>query len=463
MEQEKIAIDKSAIKLSKEEIIKRLEYNDELLSFIVDIIDKFNGIYEQSCRLTKSFNNRLAEERKEKDTDDITQDTNNTTLDELIITDELATAFPRIHNLRKNTTVLNDLITNKVSSIFWKDAFENEITNLFDASEKNNIITNIVGIINKNNIDTELLYKNFYDIIVVLKTQYHDNRNLYKAFMNHLQDRYVDHWDFTNKYKKEDADMHYYTLFCKCKDKIAKFIDEHYTTETDLIKSHYVEVLNKYLSFLYILHTEVDKTDWKYDSEDIVKDQQQIIELNEWKNRVCNIKFYDTDQCILASFKSEKIIDLISDSITGYISRKIIFNPENINKKLEVEYKIEIFALLKSDKRFINTIIKATVLAINEIGLTFKSDGKKNEFIYDIIDSIIPKLLIPDYIPNYSEKNSKVKSIIRTVEQHLYEDFFCLTYKGSEKGIFNDNYQPKLIYTDKIGKEKVIPTFSDLF
>ena len=64
MEQEKIAIDKSAIKLSKEEIIKRLEYNDELLSFIVDIIDKFNGIYEQSCRLTKSFNNRLAEERK---------------------------------------------------------------------------------------------------------------------------------------------------------------------------------------------------------------------------------------------------------------------------------------------------------------------------------------------------------------------------------------------------------------
>lgn len=69
----------------------------------------------------------------------------------------------------------------------------------------------------------------------------------------------------------------------------------------------------------------------------------------------------------------------------------------------------------------------------------------------------------PDDIPTYSEKNSKVKSIIRTVEQHLYEDFFCLTYQGSEKGIFNDNYQPKLIYTDKIGKEKVIPTFSDLF
>lgn len=351
----------------------------------------------------------------------------------------------------------------KTSKSFWATAFESEISTLFDANEKSNIITNIVGIINKNNIDTELLYKNFYDIIVVLKERYHDNRNLYDAFMNHLQNRNVDHWDFTNKYKKEDADMHYYTLFCECKDKIAKFIDEHYTTETDLIKSHYVEVLNKYLSFLYIIYTEVDKTDWKYDSEDIVKDQQQIIELNEWKHRVCNIKFYDTDQCILASFKSEKIIDLISDSITGYISRKIIFNPENVNKKLEVEYKIEIFALLKSDKRFINTIIKATVLAINEIGLTFKSDGKKNEFIYDIIDSIIPELIIPDDIPTYSEKNSKVKSIIRTVEQHLYEDFFCLTYKGSEKGIFNDNYQPKLIYTDKIGKEKVIPTFSDLF
>lgn len=351
----------------------------------------------------------------------------------------------------------------KTSKSFWATAFESEISTLFDASEKSNIITNIVGIINKNNIDTELLYKNFYDIIVVLKKQYHDNRDLYDAFMNHLQDRYVDHWDFTNKYKKEDADMHYYTLFCECKDKIAKFIDKHYTTETDLIKSHYVEVLNKYLSFLYIIYTEVDKTDWKYDSEDIVKDQQQIIELNEWKHRVCNIKFYDTDQCILASFKSEKIIDLISDSITGYISRKIIFNPENVNKKLEVEYKIEIFALLKSDKRFINTIIKATVLAINEIGLTFKSDGKKNEFIYDIIDSIIPELIIPDDIPTYSEKNSKVKSIIRTVEQHLHKDFFCLTYKGSEKGIFNDNYQPKLIYTDKIGKEKVIPTFSDLF
>lgn len=107
--------------------------------------------------------------------------------------------------------------------------------------------------------------------------------------------------------------------------------------------------------------------------------------------------------------------------------------------------------------------IITNIVAINEIGLTFKSDGKKNEFIYDIIYSIIPELIIPDDIPTYSEKNSKVKSIIRTVEQHLYEDFFCLTYKCGEKGIFNDNYQPKLIYTDKIGKEKVIPTFSDLF
>lgn len=97
----------------------------------------------------------------------------------------------------------------KTSKSFWTTAFESEISTLFDASEKSNIITNIVGIINKNNIDTELLYKNFYDIIVVLKTQYHDNRNLYKAFMNHLQDRYVDHWDFTNKYKKEDVRVIY--------------------------------------------------------------------------------------------------------------------------------------------------------------------------------------------------------------------------------------------------------------
>ena len=353
----------------------------------------------------------------------------------------------------------------KTSNSFWATAFESEISTLFDASEKSNIITNIVGIINKNNIDTELLYKNFYDIIVVLKTQHHDNRNLYKAFMNHIQNRYVDHWDFTNNYKKEDADMHYYTLFCDCKDKIAKFIDEYYTTETELIKTHYVEVLNKSLSFLYILYTKVDKTDWEYDSEGIVKDQQQIIKLNKHKHKVYNVKFYDIDQKILATFNSEKVIDLISDSITGHISRKIIFNPEDINKISETEYKLEIFGLLKSNIRFINAIIKAVVIAISKIEptLAFKSDGKKYEFIYDIIDSLIPRLIIPDFIPIYSDKTSKVKSIIRTVGQNLDKDFFCLTYQGSEKGIFNDNYQPKLIYTDENGNKNIITTFSDLF
>ena len=49
---------------------------------------------------------------------------------------------------------------------------------------------------------------------------------------------------------------------------------------------------------------------------------------------------------------------MISDSITGHISRKIIFNPEDINKISETEYKLEIFGLLKSNIRFINAIQK---------------------------------------------------------------------------------------------------------
>ena len=459
MKKDNTSIDKSAIKLNKEEIIKRLEYNDELLSFIVDIIEKFNGIYEQSCKLTKSFNNRLVEERKEKDTDDITQDTNNTTLDELIITDELATAFPRIHNLRKNTTVLNDLITNKVSSIFWKDAFENEITNLFDASKKNDIVYEVNEIIAKReNHKKELQYKELYDTIIGFKRECEDNKKLFEKFVTYLK---KDRFPSLNRFQKEDKDMYYYTLFMKCLNTIENFINQNYALETEEKRAFLTNTFNKYLSFLYILyHDKNIKKIWGYNTEDILKEQDEIIELNEKKHRVYFVKFFDTDNNILATFQSEKITTLITKAVTEQIPTQIIFNPNNLEQNKERETKLEIFNLLNTKIKFKNCIIKACAIAIIEIGLDFKIKNKEYEFVYNIIDTLIPDFFIDDIKHKYSEKVNCVKSIYRTVKEHLEEGFFCLKYN---ENIFSKDYLPQLTYTDDYGNQKFITSFSDLF
>lgn len=352
--------------------------------------------------------------------------------------------------------------TGKIKS-FWKKAFEQEITTLFNANEKNNILFNINNIIAKATTNQESLYKNFYDIIIVLKTNSDNNRSLYKNFMDHLQKRYIDHWDWTNKYNKEDADMHYYSLYCECRNKIEEFINKEYNSKTEDERALYTNTFNKYLAFFYILYTEVNKSEWTYNSESIVDDQKEIIKLNRVKFRVYNIKFFDVEQNILATFKSEKIIDLISEAVTGLIPKKIVFNPENTNKVKEIGYKKEIFELLKSNTRFINAIIKSALIAIKETGLQFDSDSKRNFFIYRIVDSQLPSLLISNMEPNDSDKSKRVKSIIRTVEKHINENYFCLLYNDKNNSLLPSDYLPELTYTDKDGNQKIITSFSDLF
>ena len=460
MEQEKIAIDKSAIKLSKEEIIDRLQYNNKLLDIAIDTIDHLNNIYRQSCCLTESLNKILVEERKEKDNINSTKDINKTAPGELIITDELVAEFPEIHNLHKNATALNDLLANKVSPIFWEGAFKNEIQNLFDASEKNDITCYVNEIIAKSEGIEELRYKEFYDSIIRLKEACNDNRELYVKFATYLKN---DRLYFSYSYKKEDNDMHYFTLFEKCRSGIENFINEKYNTETEDKKAFLTNTFNKYLSFLYLLYYDNNlQKQWTYNTKDILSDQQAIIKLISDNRPISYIKFFTKDNTTLATFSSKKLTELIKDSVLTQIPIKILFNPNNYDKNKEIEYKIEIFNLLNSETKFRSSLVKAVALGIKESQLMFNSENKEYELAYYLIDTLIPNFLEKKK-SKFESEGGRIRSIYRTTKEHMKENFFCLTYQGYEKSISNTNYQPKLIYTDNSGEQKIITSFSDLF
>ena len=110
--------------------------------------------------------------------------------------------------------------------------------------------------------------------------------------------------------------------------------------------------------------------------------------------------------------------------------------------------------------KFKNCIIKACAIAIIETGLDFKIKNKEYEFVYNIIDTLIPNFFIDDVKHKYSEKVNCVKSIYRTVKENLEEGFFCLKYN---ENIFSKDYLPQLTYTDDYGNQKFITSFSDLF
>ena len=105
-------------------------------------------------------------------------------------------------------------------TVFWEKAFREEAANSFNKDEMNNVISFVKDISKKGSIDLESQYKNFYNILIVLKVHSENNKSLHDNFIDHLQKRYVDHWDWANKYQKEDDDMHYYGLYCKCRNKI---------------------------------------------------------------------------------------------------------------------------------------------------------------------------------------------------------------------------------------------------
>ena len=138
-------------------------------------------------------------------------------------------------------------------TVFWEKAFREEAANSFNKDEMNNVISFVNDISKRGNISLETHYKNFYNILIVLKANNENNKSLHENFIDHLQKRYVDHWDWANKYKKEDYDMHYYGLYCECRSKIEGFINDKYKSESEAQRVLYTNTLNKYLSFLYIL------------------------------------------------------------------------------------------------------------------------------------------------------------------------------------------------------------------
>lgn len=457
---------KKEIEKAIENIKNELEYNNQLLNIILNTINNFKDFYWRTCNLTKSLNKILVEERKEKDNINSTKDINKTAPGELIITDELVAEFPEIHNLHKNATALNDLLANKVSLTFWKDIFEEEITKLFDANEKKYILLNVNSIITKETTDKELLYKDLYDTIIVLNAHSKNYKSLYDNFIGHLQERYVDHWDWVEKLHREEYDIHYYHIYRECRKKIKGYIDYKFSSEPEEQKDLYTNTFNKYLSFLYILYNEIDQEKWEYNEKDVTEDKQEILNLKANIENIECISFCNKKP--LATLRSKKLIRLISKNFITYVSKKIVFEPENIQNAKEVEYKIQIYKTIKNKDKFVSALVKASYSALIELG--FKTEKKHGirELIYSIINTLIPDLLLTPL--NIKEKfngetlcdfdkSAHIKSIARS----LIKETFCLKYDDCNGTTLCKNFKPELTYTDINGAQKIITSISDLF
>lgn len=351
-------------------------------------------------------------------------------------------------------------------TVFWEKAFREEAANSFNKDEMNNVISFVNDISKRGNISLETHYKNFYNILIVLKANNENNKSLHENFIDHLQKRYVDHWDWANKYKKEDYDMHYYGLYCECRSKIEGFINDKYKSESEAQRVLYTNTLNKYLSFLYILYNKIDKSKWEYNEEDVIKDKQQILNLKANIENIKCIKF-GTEK-IIATLKSKKLIKLISENFITYISKKIVFETDDKKGVQEVEYKIQIFKLLNSRKKFISAIVKASFSALKELGFEVSKTHGTKELIYDIINTIISDLLLTKQNLEEGlnaeelfdfEKSAHIKSLSRS----LIKETFCLKYDDCNGALLCKNFQPELIYTDENGNKNIITTFSDLF
>lgn len=168
----------------------------------------------------------------------------------------------------------------------------------------NNVMSFVDNISKRDYISLETHYKNFYNILIVLKAHSENNKSLHDNFINHLQNRYIDHWDWANKYKKEDYDMHYYGLYCECRNKIEGFINAKYKSEFEAQRALYTNTFNKHLSFLYILYNKIDKSKWEYYEEDVIKDKQQILNLKANIENINCIKFGNKKQLPLYDQKN---------------------------------------------------------------------------------------------------------------------------------------------------------------
>ena len=134
----------------------------------------------------------------------------------------------------------------------------------------------------------------------------------------------------------------------------------------------------------------------------------------------------------------------------------------------EVEYKIQIFKLLNSRKKFISAIVKASFSALKELGFEVSKTHGTKELIYDIINTIISDLLLTKQNLEEGlnaeelfdfEKSAHIKSLSRS----LIKETFCLKYDDCNGTLLCKNFQPELIYTDENGNKNIITTFSDLF
>ena len=341
-------------------------------------------------------------------------------------------------------------------AIFWKKAFKEEASNSFNNDEMNNVMSFVNDISKRGNISLETHYKNFYNILIVLKANNENNKSLHENFIDHLQKRYVDHWDWANKYQKEDDDMHYYGLYCECRNKIEAFINDKYKSESEAQRALYTNTFNKYLSFLYILYNE----------KDVIKDKQGILELKANIENINCIKF--GNKKTIATLRSKKLTKLISENFITYISKKIVFEPEDIQGAQEVEYKIQIINLIKSKEKFISAIVKASYSALIELGIETKKKHGIKELVYNIINTTIPDLLLNEKEIKEGlkgtdmldfEKSEHIKSIARS----LIKETFCLKYNDCNGTTLCKDFQPELTYTDNSGKQKTITSFSDLF
>lgn len=351
-------------------------------------------------------------------------------------------------------------------AIFWKKAFKEEASNSFNNDEMNNVMSFVNDISKRGNISLETHYKNFYNILIVLKANNENNKSLHENFIDHLQKRYVDHWDWANKYQKEDDDMHYYGLYCECRNKIEAFINDKYKSESEAQRALYTNTFNKYLSFLYILYNEIDKSNWEYNEKDVIKDKQGILELKANIENINCIKF--GNKKTIATLRSKKLTKLISENFITYISKKIVFEPEDIQGAQEVEYKIQIINLIKSKEKFISAIVKASYSALIELGIETKKKHGIKELVYNIINTTIPDLFLNEKEIKEGlkgtdmldfEKSEHIKSIARS----LIKETFCLKYNDCNSTTLCKDFQPVLTYTDNSGEQKIITSFSDLF
>ena len=351
-------------------------------------------------------------------------------------------------------------------TVFWKKAFREEAANSFNKDEMNNVISFVNDISKKGSIDLESQYKNFYNILIVLKVHSENNKSLHDNFIDHLQKRYVDHWDWANKYQKEDYDMHYYGLYCECRNIIEEFIKDKYKSEPEAQIALYTNTFNKHLSFLYILFQEIDKSKWEYNEEDVIRDKQEILNLKANIENIKCIKF--NNKKTIATLKSKKLIKLITESFITYISKKIVLEPEDIHQAQEVEAKIQLFNIIKNKDKFISATVRASYSALEELGINTNRKRGIKELVYNIINTIIPDLLLTkkDIEDGFNgkevcefDKSAHIKSITRS----LIKETFCLKYNDNDGAALCKDFLPELTYTDKNGNQKIITSFSDLF